>query len=475
MALQYVGSNTGTWAGANTGNNNVSLTALTGGLSASAAIGDIVVALYVTGSTADRTLSITDGTNAYTLVNTEQYSNGTTYDTNLRVAYKILTAADANTVFGPTGNNTDAGAAIVHVWRGINTATTLDVAAVPATGTATGRPDPASISPTTAGTIVLVAGGGAAATGATYTTTDLSNFRTVTSADTNDAMAGFGSFAWSSGTFNPAAFGGGTTNAGDSWAAMTLALRPTVNVTLTPSLYTNTQTFYAPTVSATYSLTPSLYTNTQTFYSATVSTTNSILPDLYTNTQTFYSATVSTTYSLTPSLYTNTQTFYSATITQFTELSPSLYTNTQTFYSATISTTYDVLPNLYTNTQTFYSATVSATYSLTPDLYTNTQTFYSPDVSGAAIYNVSVDETVSADDAQSCGAAMPCSCDDTVTITDESSATYEFSGTTSDSLTAEDTITSTAEFGVSVFDTLAVTSGWANIFGSRTFNSGRLL
>ena len=105
MALQYVGSNTGTWAGANTGNNNVSLTALTGGLSASAAIGDIVVALYVTGSTADRTLSITDGTNAYTLVNTEQYSNGTTYDTNLRVAYKILTAADANTVFGPTGKH----------------------------------------------------------------------------------------------------------------------------------------------------------------------------------------------------------------------------------------------------------------------------------------------------------------------------------------------------------------------------------
>lgn len=40
--------------------------------------------------------------------------------------------------------------------------------------------------------------------------------------------------------------------------------------TLTPSLYTNTQTFFAPTVSATYNLAPALFTNTQTFYSATV-------------------------------------------------------------------------------------------------------------------------------------------------------------------------------------------------------------
>ena len=39
---------------------------------------------------------------------------------------------------------------------------------------------------------------------------------------------------------------------------------------LTPDLFTNTQTFFGPTVSATYALTPDLFTNTQTFYGPTV-------------------------------------------------------------------------------------------------------------------------------------------------------------------------------------------------------------
>lgn len=362
MAL-YVGSNTGTWAGATSGNNNVSLTALTGGLAASAAIGDIVIALYVTGSAADRTLSITDGTNAYTLIDTELYANGSTYDTNLRIAYKILAAADANTVFGPTGNTADAGAAIVHVWRGINTATTLDVAAVSASGTATGRPDAATISPTTAGTIVIVAGGSAQATGATFTTSDLSNFRTVTSADTNDATAGMGSFAWSSGAFNPAAFGGGTANAGDSWAAMTVALRPTVDATLTPAKYSNSQTFPAPTVAATYALTPSLYSNSQTFYAPTVAATYALTPGLYSNSQTFYAATVAGAagdQTLTPSLYTNGQTVYAPTVSTTYALAPALYTNSQAFYGPAVTTAYDVQPTLYSNQQTFYAPTVGS-------------------------------------------------------------------------------------------------------------------
>lgn len=226
MALSYVGGNTGAWAGATTGTNNVSLTGLTGGSSSSAAAGDFVVAVYATGSTADRALTITDGTNNYTIVGSELYSNGTSYDTNFRVAYKLLTAADANVVFGPTGNNADAGAAAVHVWRGIDGNTQLDVSAITATGTATGRPNAGQITPTTSGAIVLVAGGGAAQTGANNTASELSNFVTTSSADNNDAMVGLGSYAWTSGAFDPAAWTGGTTNAGDSWAAITLALRP---------------------------------------------------------------------------------------------------------------------------------------------------------------------------------------------------------------------------------------------------------
>lgn len=91
--------------------------------------------------------------------------------------------------------------------------------------------------------------------------------------------------------------------------------------TLTPALFTNTQTFYDPTITqtgGTQTLTPDLYTNTQTFYAPTVTTTVTLTPDLYTNAQTFYAATVTQTggtQTLLPDLYVNTQTFFAPTIT----------------------------------------------------------------------------------------------------------------------------------------------------------------
>lgn len=226
MAIQFVGSTTANKAGASSGNTTISLTGLTGGIAAAAAVGDIVVAAFATGATADQTLLISDGTTAYTLIGTELYANSGV-DTNLRVAYKVMGATpDTTTTFGPTGSAQDGGAMVVSVWRGVDTVTPLDVAATTATGTTTGRPDPASITPSTAGAVAVIVGGSAAATGATYTSSDLTGFKSDTGADTNDAMIGLGYFAWTSGPFDAAQFGGGTTGGTDSWAAVSLALRP---------------------------------------------------------------------------------------------------------------------------------------------------------------------------------------------------------------------------------------------------------
>lgn len=158
--------------------------------------------------------------------------------------------------------------------------------------------------------------------------------------------------------------------------------------TLTPALYTNTNTFYNATVSTSTTLTPALYTNTNTFYGPTVSSTYALLPSLYTNNNVFYGPTVSATYALSPSLYTNTNTFYGPTVTVGTvTLSPSLYTNTNTFYSAVVSQGGVVLqPDLYTNTNTFYSPTVTTgAVTLLPSLYTNANTFYSPTITVGAV------------------------------------------------------------------------------------------
>lgn len=180
--------------------------------------------------------------------------------------------------------------------------------------------------------------------------------------------------------------------------------QPTVTpgtVTLTPDLYTNDQTFYSPDVTQSggvQNLDPALYTNDQTFYAPTVATTYSLTPDLYTNVQTFYGPTIAATYSIEPALYTNDQTFYSPTVSQAgqaQDLTPDLYTNTQTFYSATVTTTYDIAPLLFSNTQTFYSPTVSQTgapQDIAPDLYTNSQTFFA--LTLAATYSLECQDYV---------------------------------------------------------------------------------
>lgn len=87
--------------------------------------------------------------------------------------------------------------------------------------------------------------------------------------------------------------------------------------TLTPSLFTNTNTFFAPTVSRQNALAPSLFTDGDTFYSATVTRGSvALLPSLFTDGDTFFSPTVNASNGLTPALFTDSDTFYSPAITQ---------------------------------------------------------------------------------------------------------------------------------------------------------------
>jgi hypothetical protein len=96
---------------------------------------------------------------------------------------------------------------------------------------------------------MICAGGGAAAISAVYTTATLDNFVTRTDAGTIDSTIGVGSFDWvkDSGEYTPATFGGGTTNSVDSWAAVTLALRPMIsNLSVSPSSSTSPSSSESP-------------------------------------------------------------------------------------------------------------------------------------------------------------------------------------------------------------------------------------
>ena len=181
-----------------------------------------------------------------------------------------------------------------------------------------------------------------------------------------------------------------------SVATITVAIKPAATgVTLTPSLFTNSQTFYGPTVTpGSVTLTPSLFTNTNTFYAPTVSqggSTQDLTPGLLTNTNSFFNPTVTPgSVTLTPSLFTNSNTFYGPTVTVgAVSLAPTLLTNSQTFYGPTITVgSVTLAPSLLTNTQTFYGPTVSqssGTQTLTPDLLTNTSTFYAPTITTGSV------------------------------------------------------------------------------------------
>lgn len=94
-------------------------------------------------------------------------------------------------------------------------------------------------------------------------------------------------------------------------------------LTLRPGLFTNANTFFAPTValaSGPQTLTPGLLTNANTFYSPVVNLdgAQTLVPALFTNDNTFYGPTValaSGPQTLTPALFTNTSVFFPATIT----------------------------------------------------------------------------------------------------------------------------------------------------------------
>lgn len=230
--LQFVGATSDTFNGFGTGTHTVSLSGtLTGGLGSSPAAGDIVLIAYGANGSTNQTLGVS--TSGYTEV-ANLYANDS-LDMNLGAYYKMMSGTpDTQVDLLPNG---DAGsgsscAAVIHVWRGVNTGTPMDVAVTTATGANAGSPNPPAITPVTAGAKIIVFAGATGLNGGvalSQTGSELSNFRSVYSdhGDTsnNDCTVAMGSAAWTSGAFDPVALVG-QANAADSWCAVTMALRP---------------------------------------------------------------------------------------------------------------------------------------------------------------------------------------------------------------------------------------------------------
>lgn len=223
--IRFVGGNTDSKAGATSGNSTIALNSgLTGGLASSVSDGDFVLAVFATGASADATLSITDGSNNYTLIDSELYSTGS-LDVNLRVAYKIV-SGDTATTFGPTGSNFEAGAMAVFVFRNVDSANPLDVAAVSTTGTGSLLPNPGSITSTQGSWIVCVGASSDSSANGTLSNSSLTGVQAVSGSDGNCVHLALGYKDNSSGgAFDCPAFTFSLADGSWAWAAMSIALR----------------------------------------------------------------------------------------------------------------------------------------------------------------------------------------------------------------------------------------------------------
>lgn len=235
MAIQYVGGQLASITASTTTATTVNF-ALTGGLASTPATDDIVIVSYGVGSTVNATIGV--NTAGYTEI-AELYVSDT-YDANLSVSYKVMGATpDTSVDISATGLNSDGGYVVIQVFRGIDTTTPMDVTAATATGGNSGIPNPAAITPTTVGAEIVVIGATASTGGVTYTAAYLTNFLTASNtAATNDITVGAGWVDWTSGAYDPAAFTvTGSANT-QSWAAVTLALRPLILTTGRPKVWT---------------------------------------------------------------------------------------------------------------------------------------------------------------------------------------------------------------------------------------------
>lgn len=230
MAIQFVGYATG--GSLDTTAYSISLTSLTGGIGSAPIAGDVVVLVNTTvnGST-DTDLTTSSG---YTeLADLNQIE---TWYVGMYVGYKVMGATPDTSITGITAaNDTNGGSGgIAYVLRGVDPVTPIDVAIVTAQGANSYIPNAPSITPVTAGALVIAMGGSsgiAFGRSLTHPAGYSNGAHKISDTTAADSMTIMASKVWAGGAEDPAAFGvtiadPATYSADLGWCAATLALRP---------------------------------------------------------------------------------------------------------------------------------------------------------------------------------------------------------------------------------------------------------
>jgi hypothetical protein len=192
--------------------------------------GDLVI--VATGFTSTSNLNAGVTSSGWTEV-CDLYSDDSR-DSNLAVCYKVMGSTPDTSVTciaSTAGGNSSCS--VVQAFRGVDTTTPLDATTTTATGINTGVPNSPSITPTTSGAWVVVAGGGSSVgvDNAVTAPSGYSNQADISADGGNAFTVGMASKAWTSGAEDPAVWTNWTDDgATESFCAATLALRPAAAV-----------------------------------------------------------------------------------------------------------------------------------------------------------------------------------------------------------------------------------------------------
>ena len=234
MALTYVGgtSNTGTGASYTV---NLSGT-LTGGSNSSPSVGDLILVFTGEANGASVTSTCSGNTaGSYSTIRAHQ-NVADTHDANLDSFYKFAGATPDTTLTITRGNNntTYGSATVVHVWRGADSANPFNVTPTVASSANGSAANPAAITPTSAGSMIVYCGHASqlAASGTVYTTAGTYPISVKGDGSTGDSIVMASHYtAWTSGSYDPAAFAGSTTATTLGWVAVTIVLKTRCSVT----------------------------------------------------------------------------------------------------------------------------------------------------------------------------------------------------------------------------------------------------
>lgn len=213
----FVGQTSLTFTGDGSTPLNVDLTSLTGGIASEPSEGDIVLYFYgrVQGGGAPGTT--TPQSNFCLLYNDSQAE---VYGSRLLVGAARVPSGGLTSITGASVTSSNFVTIAAQVWR--------DVLAIDGNSFAKsadyGRPNPPAVA-TAAGRIILGCGvAGGTSSIANLTSSDLSDFLSLRQGGSTVSCLGLGRALASGSSFDPAEFGGGSTDGNSSWHAGTLSL-----------------------------------------------------------------------------------------------------------------------------------------------------------------------------------------------------------------------------------------------------------